>query len=617
MAAASYKEMVRGVSPSATMEMLPHTILHEILTKLDLQSLFATAAVCKTLHFSAYQALSSLPTVDFSEISPNTQILNHVLRSNKVVKSLTLDCSRLEGSAISIFTKEHLEELVLLKCSLPCALVFTFVGMKCPNLRVFTLEVVSCAVLEAPHICRESLAQMLKGCSHIESLCIKFRGADCNPDVFESVEHFLPESIKTLKFRPMSRLHAQQLVHATRFIDSSALSLRHVNFRLQSISLVLDRISDELLISITCKLSLLVTLELEDKPKLEPLLEEDLTNRGLQSLRSCNNLRHLSLVRSREHFAATFSRVTDIGMFLLAEGCENLESIRLGGFSKATDAGFASILHSCTGLRKFEIINAFFLSDLAFHDLVDAPSSLINVRLASCSLITSEAVENLSSCKSLEVLDLWGCKSMADHGLHAVTSLSKLTALNLGGSDVTDSGIAVLGRGHTPIVSLCLRGCKRVTDRGVAYLLDGGGIINQTLVTLDIGYMPRISDRAIFKIARSGRQITDLCIRYCFYVTDASVVALAAERAYGKQQRLLRRLDLCHCSGLSINLLRSLKRPLFYGLRWLGIGSTSLLNEADAGLSEIGHDRPWLTVCLSGCEMGCYDGCFKGWVSND
>ncbi|XP_058113093.1 F-box protein At-B isoform X2 [Magnolia sinica] len=603
--------MVRG----SDLERLPQSLLHEILTKLDVESLSSTAPVCKTLHFSASQALSSLSTIDFSGFSPDTWILNHVLHENKVLKSLTLDCSRLDSSSISIFTKDHLQEVVLLKCSLPCTSVFASIGEHCPNIRVFTLEMVSRAVLEPSHICKEKLAQMLKGCSHVE-----FRGADCDPGVFESIELFLPKTIKTLQLRPMSEQHAKQLIHETRVFRNSVpssvdfsipFSMGPISFKLQSLSLVLDGITDELLISITRNLSLLVKLDLEDKPRLEPLLHHDLTNSGIQSLGSCSHLTDLSLIRSREFFPATFRRVNDMGMFLLAEGCKSLEEIRLGGFSRATDAGFVSILHSCKSLKKFEIINAHFLSDLAFHDLADTSCSLVNVRLASCSLLTSEAVENLSSCKRLEVLDLWACKSVADRGLSSISSLNRLTTLNLGGADVTDSGISVLGRGNVPIVSLCLRGCKRVTDRGVAFLLHGGGIISKTLAVLDIGYMPGISDRAVFTIAEAGMEITDLCIRHCFYVTNASIAALGLERGYGEGRKPLRRLDLCHCSGLSVNLFGSLKRPSFRGLRWLGIGSTCLLNEGDAGLLEISSERPELRLCLNGCEMGCYDGCIS------
>ncbi|RVW60718.1 F-box protein At-B [Vitis vinifera] len=277
-------------------------------------------------------------------------------------------------------------------------------------------------------------------------------------------------------------------------------------FKLQSLSLVLDIISDELISSITNSLPFLIELHLEDRPSKEPSPFHDLTNSGLQSLR-------------------------------------------------VSDAGFASILHSCWHLKKFEVRNALLLSDLAFHDLTGAPVPWL---------------------RRLEVLDLFGCKSIADSSLSSITCLNKLTTLNLGGADVTDRGLSVLSQGYSPISHLCLRGCKRVTDKGVSLLFHGCGVISKTLTALDLGHMPGISDKAILTIAAVGTGITELCIRYCFYVTDSSVEALATKRRLQDGRKPLRKLDLFHCTGLSIKSLESLKRPFFQALKWIGLGRTCL-----------------------------------------
>lgn len=351
----------------------------------------------------------------------------------------------------------------------------------------------------------------------------------------------------------------------------------------------------------------LVELDLEDRPNKEPLADYDLTNTGLQSLGSCHRLTGLSLIRSRLKHQGTFKRINDMGMFLLSEGCKGLESVRLCGFSKVSDAGFASILHSCQSLKKFEVRNALFLSDLAFHDLTGVTCALVEVRLLWCRLITSETVKKLASSRSLQVLDLGGCKSIADSCLRSISGLQKLTELNLTGADVTDSGLSVLGQGNLSITNLCLRGCKRVTDKGVSHLLCGGGTISQSLTVLDLGYMPGISDKTIPTIAAAGIGIIDLCIRSCFYVTDASVEALARKKLCQDGSKQLRRLDLCNCIGLTADSLRWLRRPSFQGLHWLGIGKTRLASQGDT-ITVINKERPWLTMCLDGCEMGCHDG---------
>ncbi|GJV75754.1 F-box domain, cyclin-like protein, partial [Tanacetum coccineum] len=80
--------------------------------------------------------------------------------------------------------------------------------------------------------------------------------------------------------------------------------------------------------------------------------------------------------------------------------------------------------------------------------------SLVEVKLVSCSSITSEAVSELATCSLLEVLDLLGCRSVADSCLNKVSRLDSLTCLNLGGADVTDVGMQVLGTGNAPIACL-------------------------------------------------------------------------------------------------------------------------------------------------------------------
>lgn len=452
----------------------------------------------------------------------------------------------------------------------------------------------------------------------MQSLCIKIRGAEVGLDVFESIESFMPSTVRNLKLHPMGEQQCIDLVQqlglgedtSQTFNLGTSLLSELPGSTIQCLSLVLDVISDGLIFCITNLLPSLIELDLEDRPTKEPLVVKDLTNLGLQYLGSyLTNLRSLSLIRSRQNNAsASFKRINDMGMFLLSEGCENLESVRLCGFSKVSDAGFASVLHSSQKLQKFEVRNASMLSDLAFHDLTGAPCSLVEVKLLSCNLITSDAVEKLACCKSLEVLDLCGCRSVADVCLQPISHLSNLTVLNLSGADVTDAGLSAFNQGSPPITRLSLRGCKRVTDRGVCHLLHGEGSFGRSLKELDLGYMPGISDKAIRAVVKAGVEITELCIRNCFYVTDVSIELLANKGKFQDGNKRLQRLNLHNCTGFSVASMNWLKKPSFGGLRWLGIGNTRWTGRTDVSLSEVREERPWITLCLDGCEMGCYDG---------
>ncbi|XP_057464603.1 F-box protein At-B [Actinidia eriantha] len=598
---------VDGGGGDSLMERLPFSIINEILEKLEVESLCSSACACRTLHSSASQVLSSLSTLDLSSsISPDVLTLNRILYRLRGLKSLTLDCLRLGDSSVCSFLGDHIQELNLLKGLSLSYHVLASIGRRCPNLRVLGLELIG---RNSPKMFKRNLLVMLKSLSYLESLCIKVRGTELDDAYgFQSIELSLPKTIKILKLQPLLVKDAIQLIRALG--DGGNFLMKSTNlspgFRLQSLSLALNIISDNLMISITNSLHFLVELDLEDRPTTEPLPPYDLTNTGLQSLGSCQHLTGLSLVR--KNHPISFKRVTDMGMFLLSECCKGLESVRLGGFSKVSDAGFAAILHSCHNLKKFEVRNASLLSDLTFHDICGAPCSLLEVKLWSCNLITSESVTELADYSNLEVLDLSGCRSIADSCLSCISSFYKLTTLNLEGADVTDGGLEILGKGNSPITRLCLRGCKRISDKGIDLLVNSGGKLSKTLSALDMGYLPGISDKAIFTIASFASSVTELCIRNCFYVTDASMTQLASRGRFGDGKKFLRRLDVFDCRGLSDKLLELLKKPSFRGLQWLGVGSTRLTGKGKEVFNEICNGRPWLTLCLEGCEMGCHDG---------
>lgn len=595
-------------------ERLPNSIMIEILLKLDLQTLCSVACVSRSLRISVSQALFFFSSLDLSAFSPDSQLLNQILHRFREPKSITVDCLRLNNYSVTNFLGQNVQELKLLKGSSLSSQILASIGQACPNLRVLVLEL---AGNNSPEKFNSELVQLLEGCLYLESLCIKIRGTELDANGFCSIELFLPKSVKVLKLQPIFERNAIQIVK--KIGDGRDFSKTSTNFgipycplfpsfSLQCLSLVLDVISDELIIMIAHSLPSLAELDLEDRPTSEPMLPHDLTNNGLQFLSLCRHLTSLSLMRSRQNLPVYFKRLNNVGFFLLSEGCINLESVRLGGLSIVSDAGFTSILQSCRNLKKFEVRNAILFSDLALIDILGGPCSLVEMRLLSCSLLTSAVVEDITSNSILEVLDLSGCRSIADACLVSVSCLNTLNTLDLSGADVTDSGLAVFGKGNSPITRLCLRGCKRVTDKGVALLFNGGGTIRKTLSALDVGHIPGISDKAIQTTAEVALALSELSMRYCYYVTDASIKALASKRRFQDGSKLLRKLDLYHCLGLSVESLELLKNPSFRALQWLGVGLTRLTSKGDVGLAEICRGRPCLTLCREGCEVGCHDG---------
>ncbi|KAL6975106.1 Dynein regulatory complex subunit 6 [Sarracenia purpurea var. burkii] len=124
-----------GVGEIGFLERLPNSIVIEILEKMDLETLCAASCVCRTIRSSSSQILSSLSTLDLSSFSPDAQTLNRVVYRFRGLKSVTLDCLRLDDSSISNLLGEHIQELNLLKGALLSYRVLASIGRRCPNLR--------------------------------------------------------------------------------------------------------------------------------------------------------------------------------------------------------------------------------------------------------------------------------------------------------------------------------------------------------------------------------------------------------------------------------------------------------------------------------------------------
>ncbi|PHT77486.1 hypothetical protein T459_21008 [Capsicum annuum] len=103
-----------------------------------------------------------------------------------------------------------------------------------------------------------------------------------------------------------------------------------------------------------------------------------------------------------------------------------------------------------------------------------------------------------------------------------VSLVRRLNEDNL--NSITD--LAILGAGDLPIVQLWIRSCERVIEKGIKSLFHADRKICKTLSALDVGYIPEMTNAAIYTITSAAKALTDLSIGFCDEVTDAAVQML-------------------------------------------------------------------------------------------
>ncbi|XP_050946128.1 F-box/LRR-repeat protein 10 isoform X2 [Cucumis melo] len=550
--------------------------------------------------------MQDLPFLCFpnSQFSPHfsspLEFLRPLLPPNPFLISLKVDCGQLDDSAIQLLLKPSLHELCLHNCADFSGKLLSEIGGCCKDLRSLYLSSVAEKRGRAIHI--EDLEELLSGCTQLEALTLMFDVSFFLRQNFARVWAMASEKLSSLEIGCIYSVTVTELLSQNLGAGNSMNRIVPSMWpNIEKLCLSVDYITDAMVGAISKGLISLTHLELQDAPIIEPRFSFDLTNVGLQQINQLSKLRHLSLVRSQEFLVTYFRRVNDLGILLMADGCADLESICLGGFCRVTDTGFRTILHTFSNLNKLRVFHGIQLTHLVFHDISATSLSLKHVSLRWCSLLTNDAVKNLSLNKDLSYLDLRDCRSLRDEALRAIGTIPKLKTLLLDGSDISDAGLSHLRPLiMSSLVSLSVRGCKKLTDKSITVLFDGLSKIE--LHVLDLSNLPYLSDAAILQLTRSKFAISELRLRQCPLIGDVSVMALASMQVNEDQRHgsSLRLLDLYNCGGLTQLSFKWLKNPYFPRMRWLGVTGSLHRDLVDA----LARSRPFLHVACHGEELG-------------
>ncbi|GAB4838586.1 hypothetical protein Ancab_028132 [Ancistrocladus abbreviatus] len=579
---------------------LPSALLATIMTKLDLSSICSLASTCRTLRACASQILSFLPNFHLLDVAPTLRLLVPLLPSNPYLKSLKLDCLRLDDSAINHLIHPSLHELYLQNCGDFSGRLLSEIGNACRDLRSLYLGSLAEKRGRAIHI--SDLEELLRGCSELETLSLMFDVSIFLRVNFARAWTLASANLLSLEIGYISAVMISELLSPTAVPNQPQYHVQQSIWpNIQKLCLSVDYITDAMIGAISKTLTSLTYLDLRDAPFIEPRVLFDLTNSGLQQINQHGKLKHLSLVRSQEFLVTYFRRVNDLGILLMADRCSSMESICLGGFCRVTDTGFRAILHSCSKLCKLKVSHGMKLTDLLFLDISATSLSLTHVSLRWCNLLTNLAIQHLASNLDLTFLDLRDCRSLGNEALIAIGNLPKLKILLLDGCDISDMGISYLRNSvASTLVTLSVRGCKRLTDNCITVLF--GTSTKVVLQELDLSDLPNLSDNGVLFLAKSRIPICELRMRHCAQIGDTSIMALASmqvddDRWHGNSLRLL---DLYNCGRITALAFRWLKKPYFPRLRWLGVNGSVNRDMVDA----LARSRPYLHVQCRGDELG-------------
>ncbi|KAF3614901.1 hypothetical protein FXO37_35741 [Capsicum annuum] len=147
-----------------------------------------------------------------------------------------------------------------------------------------------------------------------------------------------------------------------------------------------------------------------------------------------------------------------------------------------------------------------------------------------------------------------------------VSLVRRLNEDNL--NSITD--LAILGAGDLPIVQLWIRSCERVIEKGIKSLSHADRKICKTLSALDVGYIPKMTNAAIYTITSAAKALTDLSIGFC---------------------------DECRA------IMLPLPQYAFCCLRWLGIELTIIVAKRE-NLHAIVKVQPRLVCVVLDANLG-------------
>lgn len=179
--------------------------------------------------------------------------------------------------------------------------------------------------------------------------------------------------------------------------------------------------------------------------------------------------------RSRHHAAETTNETPPVPGTVI--GCPKLDTLNLSYCKHITDRSMAHLAaHASDRIRSLWLTRCTSITDAGFQSWAQYKfEKLTHLCLADCTYLSDHAVVALANAaKSLTHLDLSFCCALSDTATEVVAlGLPKLRELRLAfcGSAVSDASLQTIALHLPELEGLSVRGCVRVTGKGVESLI--------------------------------------------------------------------------------------------------------------------------------------------------
>ncbi|GAB4819220.1 hypothetical protein N2152v2_006266 [Parachlorella kessleri] len=311
------------------------------------------------------------------------------------------------------------------------------------------------------------------------------------------------------------------------------------------------------------------------------IMEAPILDSVLQPLSRLSGLQHLSL--------RDCCKLSDEGLKVIAH-MTCLESLDLSMVWQLTDATLAMLADSLTCLARLDLTSCERFTAAGLRRLCKL-SSLKTLLMPACYQLTDECLEVVAGgMKQLRCLGLFEAgENVTDAGLLKLSSLSQLTALDLGYSCWGHSaqGLKQLLPRLKGLQMLNLGGCEGACD---AVLSAVAGL--RQLTQLDVSECQRVTTRAIQQLARLP-QLASLNLGWNLKLSAAALAGFADSGS------LLTQLDLSFCGEMgdeALGMLGALPKLKALCLR-------KCTRVGDKGLAHLGHCTSLEQLDLSYCPL--------------